>query len=177
MGCDCYCLGAFARCHSTLLLQISTTNSLESWHSALKHGVKQSMLTWSFCRTVRHIANIAHDYDKRAEKVAAAEWMSGQYSDSALCPSMDKLPGSLQRLVLHEREEAELLIQEGQDPKDSEQVACDCLFWQQYQLPCRHPFDRKFNSRGKLGRSTLCFRLDLSHARTSRMGSLQCCVI
>ena len=59
---------------------------------------------------------MAHGYDKGAEK-AMIEWMSGDYSDSALCRVMDKLPGPLPRLVLHEREEADLLIQEGQDPK------------------------------------------------------------
>lgn len=35
----------YALCHSNLLLQVSTTNLLKSCHSALKHGVKQSMLT------------------------------------------------------------------------------------------------------------------------------------
>lgn len=100
------------------------------------------MLTWNFCGTVRHIANIAHDYDKRAEKsAAAAEWMSGQHSDSVLYPGLGKFPGPLQRPVLQEREEGEILAQERQDPRDfASRVACDSLFWQQYQLPCPHLF-------------------------------------
>lgn len=130
----------YARCHSSLLLQISTTNSVEGWHSALKHGVKQSMLTWSLRGIIRHLADIAHSYDKRSEK-AAEEWMSGNYSDSVLYPGLNKLPGPLQLLILREREEGLLLLQEGRDPRDfSKEFNCDCLFWQQYQLPCRHLF-------------------------------------
>lgn len=60
----------YARCHSNLLLQVVTTNFLESWHSALKHQAKQPMLTWSLCGIIQHIANIAHGYDKQAEKAA-----------------------------------------------------------------------------------------------------------
>lgn len=98
------------------------------------------MLTWSLRGTVQHLANIAYGYDQRAEK-AADEWRSGHYADSAFYPGLGKLPGPLQLLILREREEAELLIEEGQDPREFDKAGmCDCLFWQQYQLPCRHLF-------------------------------------
>lgn len=34
----------YARCHSSILLQVPTTNPVEGWHYALKHGVMQEML-------------------------------------------------------------------------------------------------------------------------------------
>lgn len=67
--------------------------------------------------------------------------MSGQYADSALYPGLRKLPGPVQLLILCEREEEMLLIQEKHDPHDFDKEAiCDCFFWQQYQLSCRHLF-------------------------------------
>ena len=131
----------YARCHSSLLLQVPTTNPLEGWHSALKYGVKQEMLTWSLRGIVEHVANIALGYDKRAEK-ARRDWKHGQYADSVLYPGLQELPGPIQLLILREREEGELLVQEGEDPREFEvgEVSCDCLFFRQYQLPCRHLF-------------------------------------
>lgn len=93
----------YARCHSHVILQVTTTNALESWHSTLKHGIKQPMLTWSLCGIVQHVANVALGYKKRAKK-AASKWMSGRYSDSTLYPGLCKLPGPLQLLTLRERE-------------------------------------------------------------------------
>ena len=34
-------------CHSALLLQVGSTNVIESWHASLKHGVKKEMPQWS----------------------------------------------------------------------------------------------------------------------------------
>ena len=131
----------YARCHSSILLQVPTTNPVESWHSALKHGVKQEMLTWSLRGIVQHVANVALGYDKRAEK-ARREWRQGHYADSNLYPGLSKLPGPIQLLILSEREQGELLVQEGVEPRefDPAEPSCDCLFFRQYQLPCRHLF-------------------------------------
>ena len=63
-------------------------------------------------------------------------YFSSQDSDSALCRALGKLPGPRQLLVIREREEEELFIQEGLGPRELEKIACSCLFWQQYQLPC-----------------------------------------
>lgn len=131
----------YARCHSSILLQVLTTNPVEGWHSALKHGVKQEMLTWSLRGIVEHVANISLKYDKRAEK-DRRNWKQGHYADSVQYPGLEKLPGPIQLFIFREREEGLVLIQEGADPRefDSEETFCDCLFFRQYQLPCRHLF-------------------------------------
>lgn len=40
----------YAKCHSALLLQIPSTNSVESWHASLKFKVKKEMQQWSLLR-------------------------------------------------------------------------------------------------------------------------------
>lgn len=99
------------------------------------------MLTWSLSGLIQHLANVAHGYDKRAE-LAAAQWMSGHYAAPAMYSGINKLPGPFQRLILRELEEGDTLVQEGENPKefDEHSFACDCCFWLQYQLPCRHLF-------------------------------------
>ena len=56
----------YALCHSALLLQITDTNAVESWHSVLKLNCKAAMARWSLCGLVIHLANKAVDYDQRA---------------------------------------------------------------------------------------------------------------
>ncbi len=130
----------YARTHSPLLLQVLTTNALEGFHSALKNGVKAAMRSWSLRGIVEHLADITLAYDKRAE-LEERNWRAGKFPEVGLYPGMEKLPTPVQKLILREREEAELRIAEGEDPRElGEGSECDCLFWRRYSLPCRHLF-------------------------------------
>ena len=89
----------YTRCHSTLLLQVPSTNVVESWHNALKHGVKAAMANWSLVGLVQHIANISHQYDLRATK-KRLEFRTRHLSDTAFYPGMRKLPYPVQLLII-----------------------------------------------------------------------------
>ena len=130
----------YARTHSPLLLQVPTTNPLERFHSALKYGVKAAIKSWSLQGIVIHIANVALGYDRRAE-AEERSWRAGSLPEVRLYPGIERLPVPIQKLILREREKGELLVAEGEDPREvGKETECDCLFWRRYSLPCRHLF-------------------------------------
>lgn len=128
-----------ARCHSAILLQHTSTNAVESWHRVLKDGQKAAMSKWTFSGIICHIANKALDYDQRA-KLAAKQFRTYQLSDVALYLGLAKLPHPAQKLTIIELARAHEIIEEGERPEKplKDDVACDCLFWRRYCLPCRH---------------------------------------
>jgi len=126
------------RCHSSLLLQVPSTNAVESWHASLKHGVKADMVKWSLCGIVQHLANVAVQWDRKAAK-KEAEFRTQHLSDTVFWPGMRKLPYPVQLLVFREKKGASQLLDDGVDPRPLEDdFSCDCLFFRQYALPCQH---------------------------------------
>ncbi len=93
----------YARCHSALLLQIPSTNSVESWHASLKFKVKKKMRQWSLLGFVKHLANIEVQWDRKTAKTAS-EFYSKHLSDKVHWPEMRKLPYPIQKLCLSEQE-------------------------------------------------------------------------
>ena len=61
----------YAHCHNSFLLQVLTTDVVESWHSSPKHGVKITMKQWFLHGLVEHIANRAQKWAAHAEKELA----------------------------------------------------------------------------------------------------------
>ena len=133
----------YARCHSALLLQQASINVVESWHSSLKHGVKNEMLQWSLLSSVQHLANTAYQWDIRALK-AAADFRTVHLSDTVFFPGMRRLPYPVQRLLLRQMQRGNELLAEGVDPWPLEdKLKCDCLFFRQYHLPCAHMWQQE----------------------------------
>lgn len=58
-------------CHSSLLLQVLSTDVVESWHASKKHEVKTELAKWSLCGTVQHLAIIAVQWDRKIAKKEA----------------------------------------------------------------------------------------------------------
>ena len=133
----------FARNLHSILLQVFSTNAVETWHSVLKaRGDKAQMLTWSLSGIVQHVANCAHDYDIRAER-ARADFRSKHASETKRWPGLALLPYPAQKLCVKQLHQCRQMLAEGGDPplwplRDA--VRCDCLFWRQYKLPCVHIF-------------------------------------
>lgn len=71
----------YARCHSALLLQIPSTDSVESWHASLKFKVKEEMRQWSLPGFAKDLANIGVQWDRKAAKTAS-EFRSKHLSDT-----------------------------------------------------------------------------------------------
>ena len=133
----------YACCHSPLLLQVPSTNVVESWHASLKHRVKKQMTKWSLLGLIEQLSNTAAQWDWRAVK-AEADFCSLHLSDTAFFPGMRKLPYPVQQLVLAQLQWGNELLTEGVDPKPlSDKLECDCLFFRQYQLPCAHMWQQE----------------------------------
>ncbi len=96
------------------------------------------MTRWSLCGLIIHLANKALDYDQRAIK-SEKDFRSLHFSDATYFPGPFKLPYPVQRLVVDELKEGNLLLEEEKEGREiKDEITCDCLFWQKYQLPCRH---------------------------------------
>ena len=133
----------YTRCHSALLLQVGSTNVVESWHASLKHGVKKEMPQWSLLGLVQHLANKAHQWDIQAVR-AEVDFRSFHLSDTAFFPGMRRLPYPMQQLVLGQMQRGNKLLAEGVDPRPlADELECDCLFFRQYHLPCAHMWQQE----------------------------------
>jgi hypothetical protein len=97
------------------------------------------MKRFSLLGTCKHVADIAINFDKRAEK-AAHEFRTKQVSAIAHLPQLKKFPYPVQQLIVGEMNKAEDADERDEAPRDGldDEVACTCVFWRRYQLPCRH---------------------------------------
>lgn len=107
----------YARCHSALLLQVTDTNAVESWHSVLKLNCKAAMTRWSLCGLVIHLANEALDCDQHAIK-SEKDFRSLHFSDATYFPGPFKLPYPVQRLVIDKLKEGNLLLERKRRSRD-----------------------------------------------------------
>lgn len=121
----------YTRCSSALLLQVPSTNVVESWHASLKHRVKMDMAKWSLLGSVQHLVNVSVQLNRKAERVRA-EFHTCHLSDTVFWLGMRKIPYSVQQLVLHEMHRGNELVAEGKEvaaPALSDELECDCLFF------------------------------------------------
>ena len=134
-----YQLVAFgARCHSMLLLQVTTTNALESFHAALKYGTKDRMAQFTLKGAAVWAMRIAQRYEDRAG-VAARNARRKQHPRVVEHPWLSKLPYPAQVLVADEIKYAE--EEQGDDfdrVSHDSPAQCTCRFFVKYSLPCRH---------------------------------------
>lgn len=145
----------YARCYSALLLQVPSTNAVESWHASLKFNVKKEMRQWSLLGLVKHLSNIAVQWDRKAAKTAS-EFRSKHLSDTVYWPGMRKLPYPIQQLRLGEQERALDLITQGAQPTRSwaDDLTCDCSFFSKVTASlCRHVDTRRVFRRSVRSRS------------------------
>jgi len=141
----------YARCHSPLLLQVPTTNPVESWHSVLKcKGVTKDILQrFSLLGIVKHSLAVDKEYERRAEEVER-KWRTRQHPLAVEFPELRVFPYPVQQLLVEEIHQGKLLVGEEEVPEplaaapevDSQggirPPSCRCQFYQKWQLPCRH---------------------------------------
>lgn len=70
------------------------------------------MQQWSLLGLIKHLSNIAVQWDRRAAKIAS-EFRSKHLSDTVHWPGMQKLPYPIQKLCLGEQDRALDLITQG----------------------------------------------------------------
>ena len=131
----------YARDHSALLLQVTSTNPLESWHQAFKSHAKILKVTkprYSLAGTIDLISQFGHVTDSRAQK-AKYDWSKKKLKMALSYPWLNHFPYPIQLLLLTEIQGADILAQNGNSTDlNSDQVTCSCLFQRSYWLPCKH---------------------------------------
>jgi hypothetical protein len=131
----------YARDHSPLLLQVTTTNPNEAMHRSLKALAKITKLTirpkYSLAGIIALIAQLGTSYDARAQK-AAYDWANKKLSATLEFPWLNFFPYQIQLLLLDEIKAAESLAELGKESSLEDGNTCSCRFARSYWLPCRH---------------------------------------
>jgi hypothetical protein len=131
--------GMFARQHSTLLLQIDTTNALESYYRSIK---RRCYLTDGFVATLKELHKIFQGKISMHAKISN-QLFTKRLAECEEYPRLAEFAHPFQVLIAREIREGEHLVSEDVDPiLESDQLhpRCSCLFFRKYFLPCRHMF-------------------------------------
>ena len=151
----------YARQHSCLLLQCMTTNAVESWHASIKTHAdgdiifmrptrfvilismveKAHLVTFSLKGAASHVIRIGDQWENRAgqEEISFRTTTTPECQE---CPHLRKFPYPVQKLIVDQWKLAAKSLTDGDEPAGElpDELICpvDCLFWRQYQLPCKH---------------------------------------
>lgn len=138
----------FARQHCQILMQVTSTNACEAWHSRLKNGAVQKKgetSTHGIFGCVRTVHDCAHEVEN---KVKLAEIESNTKQVLLIKrPGYEGLhlfPYSLQRIVATEysklaiRLEQQMPVPVREWNPSTGLYDCNCLFSRRYQLSCQH---------------------------------------
>ncbi|KAK9430936.1 hypothetical protein V1505DRAFT_278078, partial [Lipomyces doorenjongii] len=130
----------FSRQHSPLLLQVSTTKPVEAFHRRIKFNVssRTKKSKFGFLGLVSHLHMIGTKIDEDARR-NEENFRSSHLKEVENFPELRNFPVPIQKLLIGELEEVMNLSAEP-DFIDPNNVECDCTFYRQYLLPCRHIF-------------------------------------
>ncbi|CAG8447347.1 150_t:CDS:2 [Gigaspora rosea] len=138
IGCEEVVRDAVNTCpHSPLLLQITSTNPLESFHSELKAKIS---VQYGACQILLELDN----KKMMAAKKTATEFRTKRISLTNVRPEVlneiHKFPFPLQRLVAEEVHAVAKRLEEGKSLPNLASAECSCRFFNWYMLLCRHIF-------------------------------------
>ena len=133
--------GNYARNHSALLLQVTTTNPIEAWYRLLKALAKLTKLTirpkYSLAGIIALIAQCAKLYNAYTQK-AAYNQSRKKLSATLEYPWLNSFLYHVQLLLLNEIKAAASLTELGKDPTLLDNGTCSYRFTRSYWLPCRY---------------------------------------
>ena len=101
-------LWAYYACqHSCLLLQVTATNPVESWHHSLKiHAQgKGRMLSFSLSAVAMHTLKIANQWELREEETAT-KFKTYQAAERQMYPQLAKFSGPIQQFMVGQLKKA-----------------------------------------------------------------------
>uniref|UniRef100_U9TK48 MULE transposase domain-containing protein n=1 Tax=Rhizophagus irregularis (strain DAOM 181602 / DAOM 197198 / MUCL 43194) TaxID=747089 RepID=U9TK48_RHIID len=132
--------GLWARQHSPLLLQVTSTNSLESFHSELK---KTTSSSHGLIGAAHKVVNV--DCKKRSEAESASfdfriKKISAYGVDGDILEEIQKFPFPFQQLIIREACAVINRLEKGKSTPGLTSLDCFCLFRHRYLLPCKHIF-------------------------------------
>ena len=133
-----------ARQHSPLLLQVTTTNACEAWHGKLKTGAGLTKGQVASHGIYGMILNIMDDVDDANNRVMVTKsrFRSRRLACTKQYPEIGQLPVPIQKLLSGEIDALEERVAKGKEVPTGfdESLQCNCKFYRQYLLPCRHIF-------------------------------------
>lgn len=130
----------YAREHSPLLLQATTTNPIESFHSALKRQARLGRLgsgavRYSLAGLAEIVTQVGQDYFTRAKK-SEYDWSNRKVTEALSYPWLSAFPYAVQLLLVGQIRLAEQWERDGEPSLLI--TSCDCKFARAYALPCAH---------------------------------------
>ena len=107
----------YARQHSPILLQVSTTNPVESWHSSLKKAPedKLTMSKFNLSGSARHVLLIGDEWELR-DKEEGTRWKTSIYPEARDQPQLAAFPVPIQRLLIKQIKKAKKDTAYGKPP-------------------------------------------------------------
>ncbi|RIB14288.1 hypothetical protein C2G38_2195574 [Gigaspora rosea] len=140
----------WARTHSPLLLQVISTNSLESYYSELKRTTSQTYGLIGACNRV-----VMLDQKKQSDsEYVGFEFRIKKISvvglDHEILDELHKFPYPVQQMLADEACGVEKRIEKGKAAPGLTSLDCNCLFHLRYLLPCRHIFHEHIYGTTKL---------------------------
>jgi hypothetical protein len=131
----------YARRTSCLLLQVTTTNSVEQWHASLKkpsHSTAAQRAIFSLEGICHLVDLIAGQWDSRATK-ANTNFKKKNLSETFRYPELKLFPLPIQKLLVSQLQEARRRISDNKQVYiNMDHTICRCVWFAKYQLPCSH---------------------------------------
>ncbi|CAG8571756.1 15275_t:CDS:2, partial [Cetraspora pellucida] len=140
----------WARQHSPLLLQITSTNALESYHSELKRTTSPQYGLIGACNKI-----VVLDLKKQSDSdYVAFEFRVKKISavgvEDDVLKKIHKFPFPIQKLIINEVLAFNDRIEKGKGLPGLLSLECHCLFFRKYMLPCKHILHKQMYSLRKL---------------------------
>ena len=118
----------YARQHSPILLQVPTTNPVESWHSSIKKAPedKLTMSKFSLRGIDNHVLLIGDEWVLR-DKEEGTRWKTSMFPEARDQPELAAFPVPIQRLLINQMKKAKKDTENGEAPRH--ELPCKCLFY------------------------------------------------
>ncbi|RHZ68380.1 hypothetical protein Glove_295g19 [Diversispora epigaea] len=140
----------WTRQHSPLLLQVTSMNALESFHSELKRTTSPQHGIIGACHKI-----VTLDQKKREDSdFVSFEFRTKKISvmgvDEEILQEIHKFPFPVQKMLTKEACAVEKRLEKGKSTPNLTSVNCYCSFYRRYLLPCRHIFHEQMYGATKL---------------------------
>lgn len=138
----------YARQHSQILLQATSSDACEAWHCRLKNGAGQKKGDTS-AHGIFGCVQTVHDCTHEVENNIWSAEIESRTKQVTLVKSpgysgLQKFPYSIQQIVATEHSKLSIQLEQQVPVPVREMIdglyACNCLFSRRYQLPCQHIF-------------------------------------
>lgn len=124
------------RVHSPMLMQITSTNPIESYHAIIKKKVSRN---FSLLGSTKKLLGIIHQRKSDSEALEM-NFRIKKIKEVQDYPHLQKLPHPFQLMIVEEIHKVQDMIKKCKPIPDLKETHCFCKFHVTYGLPCKHMF-------------------------------------